>query len=422
MTARARKPSGRYRIGAVEALTGVTRDAIHHYLDLGLLPPPEKSAQTVTWFDDGHVARLHQIRALRNGGVSLARVKSLLDAMPGAAPDTLAAVGQMLGPDELPATPDAAHALLAPGIDALAAPLARAWVAAWCDGDDPVTSTRAARESLDVALRAAWAQRVTSSLVATAAQLGAHLAAAARASFVTVDAAHLSGGTLRLAALDAMPGGDPAVHVERLRLAFGILPVRRIGPYVEAARAARVDDAWVDLAGALVSFESGRHDVAARGFDAALSRRAGWPLAAAFAWSARTLALARVGSGVFETLRALRDLDAMAPDAGDALPVRVRTGLVLAQTLAALPAVLDRDALALRRCDDALAELAAVPADDLRRGTGELARVEANLWLVRAALCQRAGDATGARDARTHAAAFGGGAARAAKSKHARLT
>lgn len=67
------------RIGAVEERTGLTRDAIHHYVREGLVPPPEKTSATVAWFERRHVARLRSIRVLRDEGLPLAAVKRLLE-------------------------------------------------------------------------------------------------------------------------------------------------------------------------------------------------------------------------------------------------------------------------------------------------------------------------------------------------------
>jgi DNA-binding transcriptional MerR regulator len=67
------------RIGALEERTGLTRDAIHHYVREGLVPPPEKSSPTVAWFDQRHVARLRSIRVLREQGLPVAAVKRLLE-------------------------------------------------------------------------------------------------------------------------------------------------------------------------------------------------------------------------------------------------------------------------------------------------------------------------------------------------------
>ncbi|MFO0558365.1 MAG: MerR family transcriptional regulator [Polyangiales bacterium] len=86
------------RIGALEERTGLTRDAIHHYVREGLVPPPEKTSATVAWFDQRHVARLRSIRVLRDEGLPVAAVKRLLEdpAIAAMSGEQLAALARSL--------------------------------------------------------------------------------------------------------------------------------------------------------------------------------------------------------------------------------------------------------------------------------------------------------------------------------------
>lgn len=79
MNKREGSSSTKLRIGALEERTGLTRDAIHHYVREGLVAPPEKQSATVAWYDQRHVAKLRSIRVLREAGLPIAAVKRLLD-------------------------------------------------------------------------------------------------------------------------------------------------------------------------------------------------------------------------------------------------------------------------------------------------------------------------------------------------------
>ncbi|SHG87545.1 DNA-binding transcriptional regulator, MerR family [Hydrocarboniphaga daqingensis] len=54
-----------YRIKAVAALTGVSRETIRYYINEGLLPPPVKSARNMGWYTDRHVELLRLIQKLQ---------------------------------------------------------------------------------------------------------------------------------------------------------------------------------------------------------------------------------------------------------------------------------------------------------------------------------------------------------------------
>ena len=56
------------------------RSTLHHYLNLGLLPGPERRGPKLHLYGEPHVDRLRQIRRLRSRGLSLAEVKKRLTA------------------------------------------------------------------------------------------------------------------------------------------------------------------------------------------------------------------------------------------------------------------------------------------------------------------------------------------------------
>jgi AcrR family transcriptional regulator len=66
------------KIADLERLSGVTRSTIHHYLNLGLLPAPRVEGPKLHLFGPVHVARLKEIRRLRDGGWALTRIRERL--------------------------------------------------------------------------------------------------------------------------------------------------------------------------------------------------------------------------------------------------------------------------------------------------------------------------------------------------------
>jgi len=60
--------------------SGMSRSAIHYYVSLGLLHRPEKAGLNLHLYDVSHLARLRQIRKLKEkNGLSLAEIKGLLE-------------------------------------------------------------------------------------------------------------------------------------------------------------------------------------------------------------------------------------------------------------------------------------------------------------------------------------------------------
>jgi AcrR family transcriptional regulator len=67
------------KIAALERESGVSRGAIHHYLNLGLLPPPEVHGTRLHQFGDVHLKRLARIQELRARGWPLPRIRAHLN-------------------------------------------------------------------------------------------------------------------------------------------------------------------------------------------------------------------------------------------------------------------------------------------------------------------------------------------------------
>jgi AcrR family transcriptional regulator/predicted DNA-binding transcriptional regulator AlpA len=70
------------KIAALARVSGVHRSTIHHYLNVGLLPRPRVAGPKLHWFGAEHLARLQQIRALRERGWPISRVRTHLARAP----------------------------------------------------------------------------------------------------------------------------------------------------------------------------------------------------------------------------------------------------------------------------------------------------------------------------------------------------
>jgi cob(I)alamin adenosyltransferase len=72
-----------WTVGELAAAAGVTVRALHHYDELGLLAPSERSEAGYRLYDSAAVRRLYRILALRGLGFPLAELGDLLDADAG---------------------------------------------------------------------------------------------------------------------------------------------------------------------------------------------------------------------------------------------------------------------------------------------------------------------------------------------------
>src|SRR3954471_9103699 len=66
----------RRQIGEVARLTGLTVRALHHYDEIGLLPPAERTEAGYRLYGDADLRRLYRILALREMGFTLAEIAS----------------------------------------------------------------------------------------------------------------------------------------------------------------------------------------------------------------------------------------------------------------------------------------------------------------------------------------------------------
>jgi DNA-binding transcriptional MerR regulator len=73
----------RYRIGALAKVAGVTVRSLHHYDELGLLMPSERTEAGHRVYDARDVERLYRLLALRNLGLPLEEIGVLLDGEDG---------------------------------------------------------------------------------------------------------------------------------------------------------------------------------------------------------------------------------------------------------------------------------------------------------------------------------------------------
>lgn len=81
----------RYSVRQVAARTGVTVRTLHHYDSIGLLVPSRRGRSGYRSYDDADLRRLHRIVVLRELGLSLAAIGSLLAGPAGALREALTA-------------------------------------------------------------------------------------------------------------------------------------------------------------------------------------------------------------------------------------------------------------------------------------------------------------------------------------------
>ncbi len=75
-------------IAEVAKISGVTARTLRHYDDIGLLPPARVGANGYRYYDDEQLLRLQQILVLRELGLNLAEIATVIESEP----DTLAAL------------------------------------------------------------------------------------------------------------------------------------------------------------------------------------------------------------------------------------------------------------------------------------------------------------------------------------------
>jgi len=68
-----------WRVGELAQATGLSIRTLHHYDEIGLLCPSERSPSGHRQYDAADVRRLHRVLALRGFGLSLAEVGQVLD-------------------------------------------------------------------------------------------------------------------------------------------------------------------------------------------------------------------------------------------------------------------------------------------------------------------------------------------------------
>lgn len=68
-----------FTVGELSRLTGVTVRALHHYDEIGLVRPSQRSAAGYRLYDDTDVLRLQQVLVLRELGVPLDQIAAAID-------------------------------------------------------------------------------------------------------------------------------------------------------------------------------------------------------------------------------------------------------------------------------------------------------------------------------------------------------
>src|ERR671937_1198634 len=68
-----------WKIGDLAAATGLTVRTLHHYDEIGLLRPSERTQAGYRLYGEEDVRRLYEIRALRDLGIPLSEIPDALD-------------------------------------------------------------------------------------------------------------------------------------------------------------------------------------------------------------------------------------------------------------------------------------------------------------------------------------------------------
>lgn len=89
----------RLTVGQVAERTGLSVRTLHHYDELGLLLPTNRTEAGYRLYGDGAIGRLHRILALQELGLSLEEVAGILDGDPVKAAGFLAGRAAELGED-----------------------------------------------------------------------------------------------------------------------------------------------------------------------------------------------------------------------------------------------------------------------------------------------------------------------------------
>lgn len=86
-------------IGRVATATGCKVQTIRYYEDIGILPPPDRSAGNQRVYEQSHISRLIFIRHARELGFSLSAIRELLSL--GDDPDQSCQTADLIARDQL---------------------------------------------------------------------------------------------------------------------------------------------------------------------------------------------------------------------------------------------------------------------------------------------------------------------------------
>jgi len=81
----------RWKVGELAAATGLTVRTLHHFDEIGLLPPSERSAGGHRLYTAGDVRQLYRVLAFRQLGMSLQEIAVTLEKDGGDLPDAVQA-------------------------------------------------------------------------------------------------------------------------------------------------------------------------------------------------------------------------------------------------------------------------------------------------------------------------------------------
>ena len=93
------------KIAQFEWVTGLPRSTIHHYLNLGILPPPLALGPRLHLYGEEHLDRVREIHRLREQGLSLKAIAAQMPPCPVPAPSNDAPVSRLRSRSSCEASP-----------------------------------------------------------------------------------------------------------------------------------------------------------------------------------------------------------------------------------------------------------------------------------------------------------------------------
>lgn len=78
MSKRQTPPQPFFKVGTLTAQTGITRQAVHQYVLMGILAPEDESTGGQKWYSAASIRRIELIKTLQRAGNTLASIRDQL--------------------------------------------------------------------------------------------------------------------------------------------------------------------------------------------------------------------------------------------------------------------------------------------------------------------------------------------------------